>query len=130
MTKAVLERVLYIEDDPDIRLVATMSLELIGGLSVRACSGYAEAAAVDDFEPDLMLIDVMMPDVDGPETLARLRRLDRFAGVPAMFFTAKVRPEEITRLLKLGAIGVVAKPFDPQNLADALRREWDCPHLG
>lgn len=126
-----LQNILYVEDDADIRQVTLLALELIGGLSVKACASGAEAGAADnDFRPDLLLLDVMMPEMDGPTTLAHLRRDQRFSAVPAMFFTAKVRPEEVARLQELGAIGVIGKPFDPQTLVEELRRKWDAHHGG
>lgn len=120
-----LRRILYVEDDDDIREVAVMTMELVGGFEVRACASGGAAAAQAEFAPDLLLLDVMMPDMDGPATLAHLRQLPPFADVPAVFFTAKVNPEEIARLLALGAIAVVAKPFDPQGLPDQLRTAWN-----
>jgi CheY-like chemotaxis protein len=129
MSAAELRVVLYVEDDPDIREVAAMSLELIGGLEVRACATGEEALAADDaFRPDVLLLDVMMPGMDGPTTLTRLRRDPRFAAAPAIFFTAKANPGEIQRLIDLGAVGVVGKPFDPGTLADEIRRIWEARH--
>lgn len=124
MTAPPLKRVLYVEDDPDIRTVAVMALEIVGGLDVRACDSGKAAGEVTDFAPDLLLIDVMMPGMDGPTTLTHLRSTAAFAAVPAMFFTAKVRPDEIARLMELGAIGVVAKPFDPMGLANDIADQW------
>lgn len=124
MSAPTLKRVLYVEDDPDIRTVAVMALEIVGGLEVRACDSGTTAAQVTDFSPDLLLIDVMMPGMDGPTTLAHLRAIAAFATVPAMFFTAKVRPDEIARLMDLGAIGVIAKPFDPMGLAKEIGGKW------
>lgn len=130
MTVPGLKRVLYVEDDPDIRQITVMALELVGGLEVLACDSGAAAGQVDDFVADLLLIDVMMPDMDGPTTLAHLRGIAAFASVPAMFFTAKVRPDEVARLMELGAIGVIAKPFDPMGLADEISSLWKQHHGG
>jgi DNA-binding response OmpR family regulator len=129
MTAPDPQSVLYIEDDPDIREVAVLALELIGGLTVRAYGAGLEAlSATDDFSPDVLLLDVMMPGMDGPSTLLELRRDSRFATAPVIFFTAKTAPAETRRLLDLGAIGVVAKPFDPTVLADDIRRIWRSPY--
>lgn len=129
MTGQALRSVLYIEDDPDIREVATLALELIGGLAVRAYATGLQARGSDEaFSPDLLLLDVMMPGLDGPSTLAELRRDPRFATTPAIFFTAKASPAEIERLLDLGAIGVVRKPFEMASLADDIRRVWGERH--
>lgn len=126
---ANLRRVLYIEDDPDIRLVATLALELVGNAEVCACADGNAAIAAADFGAELLLIDVMMPGRDGPATLAMLRAHPAFADIPAVFFTAKVRPEEVQRLVEQGAIGVVGKPFDPQTLFAQLCALWDA-HRG
>ena len=116
---------LYVEDEPDIREVACMALELAGDLVVEPCeSGAAALAKVDDFHPDLILLDVMMPGMDGPATLAQLRRHAVSAKTPVIFMTAKVQREEIDRFLALGAVAVIPKPFDPLTLADEIQAIW------
>ena len=122
---AELNRILYVEDDPDIQAIATMVLETISNFSLAACSSGAEAVArAVDFAPDLMLLDVMMPGMDGPETLQRLREFPSLVDTPVVFMTAKVQPQEVQGYLDLGAIGVIAKPFDPMTLAQELRDIW------
>lgn len=123
MTARSLKRVLYIDDDADIREIAVTALELIGELEVDAFASGVEALSSEaPGSPDLLLLDVMMPNVDGPATLALLRRDPRFASAPAVFFTAKGSPADIEALMRLGAAGVVRKPFDPATLADQLRQ--------
>jgi len=120
-----LRRILYVEDDTDIRDVVALALEVVGGLEVCLCaSGKDALKAAIDFLPDLVVLDVMMPDMDGPATLAALRRLPQLAEVPVVFMTAKVQPSEVAEFLSLGAVDVVAKPFDPMTLADSLRQIW------
>ena len=120
-----LNLVLYVEDDPDIQMVAQMALEVVGGLSLRACSSGPEAiAAAATYQPDLILLDVMMPGMDGPQTLAELRKLSNTANTPVIFMTAKVQAAEVAHYRTLGAIGVVAKPFDPMQLAQQVRQLW------
>jgi two-component system OmpR family response regulator len=122
---AGLNRILYVEDERDIRTIATMALQMVGKFKVEACdSGEAALAAIDAFKPDLLLLDVMMPDMDGPSTLARLRQQPAGADVPAVFMTAKVQAIEIEGLRALGALDVIAKPFDPMTLAERLRAIW------
>ena len=117
-----LQRVLYVEDEPDIRSIAQIALEAVGQLTVCSCSSGAEAIeAGQDFAPHLLLLDVMMPGMDGPETLRRLRKIPALADAPAVFMTAKVQPEEVDNLRALGAIAVLPKPFDPMTIADELR---------
>lgn len=112
-----MKRLLLIDDEPDIRAIATMALERIGGWSVTAAGTAAEAVDAASAEtPDVVLLDVMMPDVDGPATLERLRPV-LGQEVPVVFLTAKNQPADVERLKALGAIGVIAKPFDPLGLA-------------
>lgn len=120
-----LSRVLYVEDDPDIRTIASLALETLGGLVLESCSSGQEALAkADAFAPDLLLLDVMMPGMDGPDTLAALRRLPATANTPAVFMTAKVHESELAHYRALGALGVIPKPFDPMTLANQLRDLW------
>ncbi len=120
-----LRRICHIEDDADIREIALMALETIGGFEVAQCSSGSEALAVAPaMGPDMLLIDVMMPGMDGKATLAGLRRYPQLAAVPAVFMTARAQEEEVAELMALGAAGVVTKPFDPATLADELRAIW------
>jgi len=121
-----LNLVLYVEDDPDIQMVAQMALELVGGLTLRSCmSGREAIAAAASCKPDLILLDVMMPDMDGPSTLAALRQLPNTASTPVVFMTAKVQAAEVAHYKSLGALGVIAKPFDPMALAQQVRQFWN-----
>ena len=123
-------KVLYVDDEPDIREVATLSLELDAQIECRALESGANALALladGRWTPDLILLDVMMPGMDGPTTLAALREMAGFATTPVVFMTARARGFEQERLLQLGAIGVIPKPFDPMSLAVQLRalsRSW------
>ncbi len=115
-------RILYVDDDPDIREVALMALELDGALEVRACASGADALQVaPDYLPALILLDVMMPQMDGPTTLAHLRADPRTAAIPVVFITARTQSAEVAQLRQLGALGVIPKPFDPMALADQAR---------
>ncbi|MFT6466638.1 response regulator [Halopseudomonas sp.] len=121
-----LERVLYVEDDPDIREIATLALSDVGGLDVHVCeSGERALKEIDAFAPQLILLDVMMPDMDGPETLQALRGQGSVTVKTAVaFMTAKVHPDEVARYKALGVETVISKPFDPMTLADEVRRIW------
>jgi CheY-like chemotaxis protein len=115
-----------VEDDADIRMILEFSLGTVGGYEVLACAGGCAALAqAPDFRPDLVLLDVMMPDMTGPETLAALRQLPEMRGVPVVFITAKALPEEIEKLLDYGATGVIVKPFDPVSLPADIRLYWE-----
>ena len=123
---AVLERVLYVEDNPDLRAVGTFALEDIGGLTVRTCASGDEAVeAAVVFEPQLILLDVVMPGMDGPATLLALRATESAAETPVVFLTAKAQPDEIARYRELGAAGVIPKPFDPMTLAALIREFYE-----
>lgn len=127
MTRAQLKNILYVEDDPDIQTIAQIALETVGGFTLRTCSSGREAldAAASEFVPDLILLDVMMPEMDGPTTLAGLRRLPKTVNTPVVFMTAKVQGSEIANYKALGALGVIAKPFDPMQLAQQVNALWE-----
>lgn len=116
---AELKRVLVIDDASDIRTIASLGLKLRGLEVIEAPSGEAGLALAASESPDLILLDVKMPELDGPETFARLKA-QGFAGT-VVFLTAKVRKDEVAELLALGADGVLAKPFDPLTLAEQVR---------
>jgi two-component system OmpR family response regulator len=125
MCAAPLETVLYVDDEPDIREVAEMALSLIEGLSVHVCeSGERALELLPQLEPDLVLLDVMMPGTDGPTTLQRMRANPAVAHVPVIFVTAKAMPQEVARFRELGAAAVIAKPFDPMQLGTQVTRIW------
>jgi CheY-like chemotaxis protein len=125
MADEALTRILYVEDDADIRSVASFALEAVGGFVLTACASGEEALAqAAAFAPQLLLLDVMMPGMDGPETLAALREMPGTVATPAVFMTAKVQPQEVARYRALGAIDVISKPFDPMTLSDEIRAIW------
>lgn len=109
---------LYVDDEPDIREVAVMSLELEPDFDIRSCASGQEAldTILGGWVPDVILLDVMMPGMDGRETYARLQGAGCGA-IPVIFITARTQREDIDRLIELGARGVIAKPFDPLSLA-------------
>lgn len=120
-----LTRILHVEDDRSIQAVAKVALEAVGGFQVLSCASGQEALEkVRDFDPHFILLDVMMPDMDGPETLARLREVLDLSHVPVAFMTAKVQPAEIEHYRSLGARDVIIKPFDPMQLANQVRSIW------
>jgi CheY-like chemotaxis protein len=115
-------RVLHVDDEPDIREVVELSLSLDPDLTVRVCASGGDAiAAAAVWMPDLILLDVMMPVMDGPTTLTHLRQSQKTANIPVVFMTARAQPRELEHFVSLGAEGVIAKPFDPMTLAVAVR---------
>lgn len=124
-----LTRILYVEDEPDIQMVARIALEVVGGFTVKICSSGNEALSqATDFQPQLILLDVMMPVMDGPTMLKKLRELPQFVSTPAIFMTAKVQPCEIAEYLANGAVDVIPKPFDPMSLSSQVQAIWERCH--
>jgi len=122
----MLNNILHVEDDEDIRSIALMALQTIGGFNVVQCSSGQDAVKkVQEFTPDLFLLDVMMPGMSGIETQEALRKMPRFADTPVIFMTAKAHREEIDAFKGSGAIDVITKPFDPVTLSDQVRAAWD-----
>ncbi len=116
-------RVLVVDDDPSLLRIAALALERLGGFEVvEAGSGVEAIERASHTRPDLILLDVMMPELDGPGTLARLRADPVTAGIPIVFLTAKAQPGEVDALVRLGALGVIAKPFDPLALSSEVRQ--------
>lgn len=125
MDSGTLQNILYVEDEPSIQAVAQIALESVGGFNLRICSSGEEALEIAvAFKPDLLLLDVMMPGMDGPATLEALRKLPELTNTPAMFMTAKVQPDEIAHFKSLGALDVIAKPFDPMTVSDLIKSIW------
>lgn len=126
---AELKRILHVEDDRSIQAVAKLALETLGGFEVLSClSGQEALDQVQGFNPDFILLDVMMPGMDGPATLSKLRELVDIEQVPVAFMTAKVQPQEIEQYRQLGAREVIVKPFDPMTLAAQVRSIWSRMH--
>ena len=120
-----LSRLLYVDDDPTLTVLTRISLERVGGFMVKTCASGAEALAeATAFAPDLILLDVMMPVMDGPATLVALRKIPALTAVPVIFMTAKVQDDDLARYRELGAADVIGKPYDPVKLPDLVRAIW------
>jgi len=126
---ATIRKVLLVDDEPDIRRVGELSLRGVAGWQVvLADSGAAAVTLARAEKPDVILLDVMMPDLDGPATLARLRADAETRHIPVVFLTAKTQRREVDHYRALGAVGVLAKPFDPMTLAtDVVRALEEVP---
>ncbi len=126
---APLRHILCVDDENDILQVARLSLEAVGGFKVTLCEGSAAALeTIRAARPDMVLLDVMMPEMDGPTTLARMLADPELKDIPVVFMTAKVQPPEMEHYLGLGAVGVIAKPFDPMALAGQVAEIWKRRH--
>lgn len=120
-----LERVLYLEDDPSIAEVASIAMEDYANFDIRHCVSGAQAIEIaPDFAPQLLLFDVMLPEMDGVETLERVRQIAGLEDVPVIFMTAKAQTHEQARYMELGALGVIVKPFDAFTLGDQVESIW------
>jgi CheY-like chemotaxis protein len=118
-----IRKVLLVDDEDDIRTIGQLSLSRVGGWQTVLASSGAEAVSKAATEgPDLILLDVMMPGMDGPTTLGKLRAQEATAKTPVIFMTAKIQKQEVARYLELGAVGVIGKPFDPMTLPAEIKR--------
>ena len=117
-----MRKVLFVDDERDIRAVAGLALGAVGRLEVETVATGEEAlTAARRGRPDVILLDLVMPGIDGAETFLALRADEATKKIPVIFVTGKVQRTEIERLRKLGALGVIEKPFDPMTLADQVR---------
>lgn len=126
MDRSRLRTVLYVDDEPDIREIVQLALGLSNELSVQTCeSGEQALATLPSLKPDLVMLDVMMPGMDGPTVLGKMRADPALAAIPIIFMTAKAMPQEILRFRELGALGVIPKPFDPLRLTQQVFAMWE-----
>ena len=126
MNRDNLREILYVDDEPDIREIVQMALGLVPTLSINtADSGTRALQSMQASKPDLVLLDVMMPNMDGPTTLQHMRSQPELQSIPVIFMTAKAMPQEVARFRALGAAAVIAKPFDPMALAEHVFKIWE-----
>jgi CheY-like chemotaxis protein len=122
-------RILHVDDEPDIREVVELSLGLDPAFTMQSCGSGKEALVVAaKWQPDFILLDVMMPAMDGPATLLQLRGNAKTAGIPVIFMTARAQAREVDRFRSLGAVGVIPKPFDSMTLAASVRSYMQSAH--
>jgi CheY-like chemotaxis protein len=115
-------RILYVEDEEDIRTIGELCLGELGGMTVETASnGYEALEKLRKEKPSLILLDIMMPGMDGVATFHAIRRDPGLAEIPIAFMTAKVQTQEIEQYLSMGAVAVISKPFDPMALPDQVR---------
>jgi CheY-like chemotaxis protein len=124
MSQPQLQRILLVDDEADLGRIGEVALAKIGGFDVRVASSGTEALEAADFRPDLILLDVMMPGMNGLETLEAMGATSGLRGVPVVFLTARAQQHEIEEYLRAGALDVITKPFDPTSLADEVRDLW------
>ncbi|MBN4055547.1 response regulator [bacterium AH-315-K03] len=125
MNTPTLKKILLVDDDEDIQEISKIALVNVGGYIVKVCGGGNEALrSLPKFSPDLILLDVMMPEMDGPATLSAIQKNGVYSNIPIIFVTAKVQSYEICALITLGAIDVITKPFDPMTLSQQVAKIW------
>ena len=120
-----LNRICYVEDDEDIQRIVRMSLERVGKMTVEVVSD--PMVAIDRiiaFKPDLVMLDWMMPGMDGPTLFRKMRELPETRDLPVVFITAKATQRELDELRSMGAAGTILKPFSPKDLPTQLRTIW------
>lgn len=121
-----LKKILYLEDDTDMQLVMALSLEDIGGYTLKTCSSADEVLVeVKGFNPDLFLLDIMLPDTNGFELLAKIRKINEFKETPAIFISTNPLIEGLSDNLAEDVIGIISKPFDPIDIAGQIKSLWN-----
>lgn len=121
-----LKKILFVDDDEDIHLILQFAFRGVPGLIVRSVlSGEEGIKAALEFQPDIILLDVMMPNMDGIATLQTLKVLPSLTNIPVIFLTAKAQKDEVESYFKYGIADVIVKPFDPETLINQVRTVWE-----
>ena len=125
MPERALNRICYVEDDEDIQRIVRMSLERIGKMTVEVVGDPTKAIdAIKAFKPDMVMLDWMMPAMDGPTLFRQMKARPETSGLPVVFITAKAAQRDLDELTALGAVGTISKPFSPKDLPEQLRAIW------
>jgi len=120
-----LKRIMHVEDDESIRMITSITLESVGNMKVKSCeSGFLVLEQFEEFKPQVILMDVMMPELDGPETLEKMKAGFDLSSIMVLFMTAKVQDDEIAHFKAIGGFDVIEKPFDPMALSDKIQACW------
>ena len=126
MPERPLTRVCYVEDDEDIQRIVRLSLEKVGKMTVEVVSDPTAAIeAIRQFRPDLVMLDWMMPGMDGPTLFRQMKLRPETSALPVVFITAKASQKELDELMAMGAAGAISKPFSPKDLPQQLRAIWE-----
>lgn len=120
-----LKKILYAEDEPDVQTVVELTIQTMSDYQIKICdNGKKLLDCIGEYNPDLILLDVMMPEMDGPTTFKNLQLDDNTKNIPVVFMTAKAQVHEIETFKEIGVLGVITKPFDPINLCEEIREIW------
>lgn len=121
-----LKKILYAEDEPDVQTIVEMVVQSMSDYEIKACeNGRVLMECVEEYNPDLILLDVMMPEMDGPTTFKNLQSNEKTKNIPVIFMTAKAQIHEIKLFNEIGVIGVITKPFDPVQLCPDIQKIWE-----
>ena len=120
-----LKKILYAEDDTDIQTIVSTIIEAMSPYDLKICyNGRILLDCVEEFEPDLILLDVMMPEMNGPDTFKKLTENPKTKDIPVIFMTAKAQVHEVKAMLESGILGIITKPFDPMQLVASIDEYW------
>lgn len=121
-----LKKILYAEDEPDVQTVVELTIQSMSNYEIKLCNnGKILLECVEDYNPDLILLDVMMPEMDGPTTFRNLQLNEKTKDIPVIFMTAKAQVHEIEIFKETGVLGIITKPFDPINLCNDIQKIWN-----
>lgn len=121
-----LKKILYAEDEPDVRTVVELTIDAMSDYKIKTCdNGKKLLESVEEYAPDLILLDVMMPEMDGPTTFSNLQSSEKTKDIPVIFMTAKAQVHEVEKFKEVGALGVITKPFDPMSLCSEIDEIWN-----
>lgn len=125
MPDRALNRICYVEDDEDIQRIVRLSLERVGKMTVEVVGDPTMAIeAIAAFKPDLVMLDWMMPKLDGPALFRQMQMRPETSAIPVVFITAKASERDLDELMAMGVAATISKPFSPKDLPDQLREIW------
>ena len=121
-----LKKILYAEDEQDIQIIVETIFQAMSPYAVKICdNGRILLDCAEEYNPDLILLDVMMPEMDGPTTFKNLQKNEKTKNIPVIFMTAKAQVQEVKAFLESGVIGIITKPFDPMQLVSTVEEYWN-----
>ena len=121
-----LKKILYAEDEPDVQTIVELTIQTMSDYEIKICNnGKKLLECVEEYKPDLILLDVMMPEMDGPTTFKTLINKENTKNIPVIFVTAKAQVHEVEKFKEIGAWGVITKPFTLMNLCDEIQEIWN-----
>lgn len=121
-----LKKILYAEDEPDVQTIVELTIQTMSDYEIKICNnGKLLLDCVEEYNPDLILLDVMMPEMDGPTTFKNLLSNEKTKDIPVIFITAKAQVHEVGKFKEIGALGVITKPFKMMNLCEEIQEIWN-----